>query len=583
MEKFRRGGIIVIKGHKIIKRRNENKMNNMFQFKLIAFFIVVFFMPCCSCEGNGGGKSDLEENEIVDFAEEGGEVFDLLEVDREETGIEEIPVDLPVEDNMDASDIEIPFPPFPYTEVRGIIHLHSPYSHDACDGHGIVDGVIDQECLMQLRNAACLAGFDFVALTDHPANMQYYSMEEDLLYMPSEGDRLVIQDGEPVSNIVTCNDGHEILFTVGFESSAHSMPVCLHRFLSDSELYNGVDDSTPSELVERIRVALEEAGAVHSVVHSEGDDISPPRIIEAGFQAMEWTNLHAIFEAVLGGDVITGNPADVFNMIKRFEDFLLGKSGGPHADLIFLDFLPMMPLQGFEKWNEVQRTKPITGIIGTDAHRNVSIDPVCSGSWQTYCEILARLFPNTLTLLISGGSIVLSDGDRVDSYARMMRWVENRVFVTELTIDGLRDALMEGRSYALFSVFGNPLGFVFDGRSGERYISMGEEVSGPVVLRIKSPERPEWMGGAPFTEVDARNAMVRVVLKKIIPSESNPVDIVELNDLGESFEQIIEEPGSYYVEVWIRPFHLQNALAGHEDLASREYLYLITNPIKVNM
>src|SRR5687768_9193592 len=39
---------------------------------------------------------------------------------------------------------------------RTIIHLHSPYSHDACDGKGFVDGALaDAECLAHFRDALC--------------------------------------------------------------------------------------------------------------------------------------------------------------------------------------------------------------------------------------------------------------------------------------------------------------------------------------------------------------------------------------------------------------------------------------------
>jgi hypothetical protein len=551
----------------------------------ITFLSFCFFcggLVSCSCsESTTGGDADIDVADVVHDDEGETDPAPDVEAGPEAEGPRDLVEDDAGEEAADAGDAEADAPPVsPYHEVRGAIHMHSVYSHDACDGHGLPGGVPDAECLVQLRAALCLTRMDFVALSDHPANMQDYSMEEDLLYVPSAGDRLVMEGGEPVANVVTCSDGHEVLYTVGYEHS-HSMPLGLHHLLSPPDLYQGVDDSTPIDLVGRIRDAFAEAGAVHSVVHSEGSDISPPRIIEAGFQAMEWTNLHAVFQAVLGGDQITGNPTDVFNTVMRLEDFLLGRTGGPHADLVLLDFLPMMPPEGFDKWNEVQKVEPITGIIGTDAHRNVSIDPVCTGSLETYCRILAALFPNTLTLLLTGGSIVLSDGDRVDSYPRMLRWVENRVFVTELSIDGLADALRSGRSYGLFSVFGDPQGFVFEGRQGSTYVSMGEVVSGEVMLKVQAPLRPAWMGGAPFTATEAATAMVRVVLKRVDAVGTSTV--VELDDLGGSYEGTVGAAGAYYVEVWIRPFHLATALADHYDLAAREYLWLITNPIRVEL
>ncbi|MFH1438556.1 MAG: hypothetical protein ABIJ56_22800, partial [Pseudomonadota bacterium] len=237
--------------------------------------------------------------------------------------------------------------------------------------------------------------------------------------------------------------------------------------------------------------------------------------------------------------------------------------------------------QGFDKWREVQEMRPITGTLGNDAHRNVGVDPVCSGIMQPVCEAVAMLFPNSLTLLITGGSIILSDGDRVDSYARISRWVENRLFVTGLTIEQIDEAVREGRSYGVFSVFGDPYGFVFDGFRGSEYFAMGSVVEGGgVTLRVHAPVRPRDNGGAPFYESDAVLALVRVLLRRI--DAYGVATVAELDDLGETMELTTDWPGAYYVEVWIRPYHLEDALGSTSlDLMGREYLWLITNPIRI--
>ena len=53
-------------------------------------------------------------------------------------------------------------------EYRGIVHLHSYLSHDACDGHQRSD-FTDAQCLRDLREGICRTRQDFVYLTDHPA------------------------------------------------------------------------------------------------------------------------------------------------------------------------------------------------------------------------------------------------------------------------------------------------------------------------------------------------------------------------------------------------------------------------------
>src|SRR5688572_2975990 len=65
--------------------------------------------------------------------------------------------------------------------ARGIVHLHSPYSHDACDGEPrAMDGTVDETCLEDLRRALCDTTMDFAALTDHDATMADEPWDERL-------------------------------------------------------------------------------------------------------------------------------------------------------------------------------------------------------------------------------------------------------------------------------------------------------------------------------------------------------------------------------------------------------------------
>src|SRR5438067_11991814 len=59
------------------------------------------------------------------------------------------------------------------TPARGIIHLHSPYSHDACDNHprDATTNAPNEACLEDLRTALCVDKIDFAALTDHDDTM----------------------------------------------------------------------------------------------------------------------------------------------------------------------------------------------------------------------------------------------------------------------------------------------------------------------------------------------------------------------------------------------------------------------------
>ena len=54
-----------------------------------------------------------------------------------------------------------------------------------------------------------------------------------------------------------------------------------------------------------------------------------------------------------------------------------------------------------------------------------------------------------------------SDGERADSYRRMMFWISNHLVVDDLSPDGIREALANQRMYVTSEVFGTPVGFDF--------------------------------------------------------------------------------------------------------------------------
>ena len=54
-----------------------------------------------------------------------------------------------------------------FLDRRGLIHAHSVYSHDACDGQPQDAGVINAPCMADFRHGVCATRHDFVMLTDH--------------------------------------------------------------------------------------------------------------------------------------------------------------------------------------------------------------------------------------------------------------------------------------------------------------------------------------------------------------------------------------------------------------------------------
>ena len=78
------------------------------------------------------------------------------------------------------------------------------------------------------------------------------------------------------------------------------------------------------------------------------------------------------------------------------------------------------------------------------------------GNGLAACQAAGAAYPNILTALGTGGQFMLTDNERLDSYARVLRWLNNRALVRQPGIDGAREALGHGRSYGVFAVLGEP-------------------------------------------------------------------------------------------------------------------------------
>jgi hypothetical protein len=399
-----------------------------------------------------------------------------------------------------------------------------------------------------------------------------------------KGDELLYDGDVPIANRITCPDEHVVLFAVGYEST-HTLPLGLHRHVAP-EFYAGLTDADPLADASALVAALQTAGAVVGVAHSEENDLSAARIIEVGLDAMEWYNPHGNFKTALGGDSIGGDPQAVFDLLEGLLPFMAGSNSGAHPDLVYLKLLPAWPVEGFAKWREVLRGRPITGLFGSDVHQNVSVDPICAQNdplLQAACVAAAEaVLPEALAGLVDGGTLTMSDGERLDSYARIFRWLENRPLLDpNVTVDlaAIQEALANGRSYGLFSVFGEPVDFAFVAEGEGATYQIGDVLSLPLRLVVQAPTAAAPMAatGPQWGAEDGKKAAIQAVLVRTDVDGSE--EVAQLDALGGRLEYDLAVSGAYHVEVWVRPGHLAGALGEEAGLAETEYLWLITNPI----
>ena len=305
-------------------------------------------------------------------------------------------------------------------DVRGLIHEHSPHSHDACDNQPKdEDGNFDAQCLVDFYEGLCASRHDFVMLTDHPTHFSEVPFPETLLYDAGRGDQLIMRSDRPVANLVTCDEGLQALILAGSESGA-LMPVGIEAHAADPSTYSTLDADSVSE--------IEALGGVVLVSHTEGYTAESLAALPiAGF---EMYNLHANLENALED----GTVGDLLSAI-------LNPSEELHPDLVLLPILAEDPVY-LDAWaGALALGAHRVTTLGTDAHRN-SLD------------------------------IPLSDGERIDSWRRMNRWFSNHLLLpandSNLWNDlDLKQALRDGRLYGVFELLGYARDFDFFAVVGE--------------------------------------------------------------------------------------------------------------------
>ncbi len=314
--------------------------------------------------------------------------------------------------------------PAGWTLARGLIHVHSVHSHDACDGEPKPEGMPDLECLADLRASLCHNRFDFTLLTDHPDSMAEVDFPDALLIQ--EGDRPLMGDEGPIANRIPCEGGGEVLLAAGNEGDL--MPVMLRRHPEDRGHYR---NQTPEGVA-----ALREAGALVFVSHTEGFTVDELRAL--GLDGLEIYNIHANLDP---------NWVQLGEVLPDLAATIEAGRAGLHPDLAALAILRANPVD-LANWDALLPEGRLLGFAASDVHQNIP-------------EVL---FPT-------------NDGERMDSYRRIGSWFSNWVLVREFGYEALREAVAEGRLWVVFDVMGPPTGFDFAAEVAGQRVETGAEVA----------------------------------------------------------------------------------------------------------
>jgi hypothetical protein len=476
-----------------------------------------------------------------------------------------------------AEDVLVPPVPFGFENrgwkvLRGIVHLHSAYSHDGCAPDGYEDfGGPDPECIAQLRAAPCAMGIDFIFQSDHPGSSEDHTFEEVVHYQPDKGDEL-LKDGQgrPVANRIACPEGSLVeraYFYFGTEGHK-SMPLAMSPPVPAEVFHTSYHDEVPLDKVQAAVAMTHELGGLAWGVHNEDPEISVARMIAIPLDGMEIYNLHANLMTALGD-------MDTLLFLDRF----MGEKGtGPHPDLSLLLFLAEVG-EDVAKFRQIALSIPIAHASATDIHRNVEVPAFCPGGIEgSLCEPFAKDYPNFAQFAMTGGPVPLSDGDRMDSYARSFRWFANRTLVQGDDALAIRESVGAGRSFTCFELFGSPMGFDFFVQCGDKTLEMGSEAPWEegctAYLRTPKLGPPAWGG---YEAVAFGEAAVTVVLERV--GAKGTADLLEVQEQGRGLAAPLPGPGAYWVRATVKPKHLAPLLPGLDKLTVGVFPYIYSNAV----
>jgi hypothetical protein len=281
---------------------------------------------------------------------------------------------------------------------------------------------------------------------------------------------------------------------------------------------------------------MRDAGGLIWIAHTEQHPIEELRTVAP--DGIELYNLHANLDPDIRRDYLGLDSAGAIAAAVEFADT---NEGGPEPDLALLSFLsPNVP--ALTRWNELLgEGRHVVATAGSDAHENAL-------------------------------PVMLADGERGDSYRRVLRWFGNIALVADPKDPAqIEAALKSGRAYSVFEMMGTPDGFDVYAQAGAATQELGDTTAPGATLVVEVPEVRGLDPSLPAPEIKATVWFI---------DAGGPV--VAGSGGGPTLEVPMAKPGAYRVEVSIVPRHLGPYL---RDLgtafADREVPWIYSNAIYV--
>ncbi len=312
-----------------------------------------------------------------------------------------------------------------WNEYRGCLHAHSELSHDSA--------IPFQDIVKALKTD----DVDFICMTDH--------------YEDGKADYSLGWNG--------LHDG--ILFIRGYELDHGLMPWGIPEgtvFLASDE---------PRALAKRIH----ELGAVLFYSHTEQERMWDLPELEG----MEIYNIHTDFL-----------DEDKASIRKLAPQLILNLRAYPEQTLRLI-FDP--PKQQLAIWDELNKTRHITGIAANDSHQNVGIRGfytandtlILKGTGEKH-DIIGEYKLNFFTRLVLRAFFGPLEPERqvlrieLDPYARSCHFVNTHVLAKSCTEKDILDSLRAGRAFVAFTMLADAKGFVCFAQGQTAKAVMGESI-----------------------------------------------------------------------------------------------------------